>query len=396
MKPFDRWTLGPLALLVLLNGASAWGQADADRQARIEAARQAQQIALLRRVALGRDDDKALEAMGELAQMGPSARDDLVRALRGALARTGRLASRALRGAGDRARLAEYEAKLAAERDAAWANIAKLEKGEPVAKAHAHYETLKKMYAELGPIYQRRAAAVEALSLRQRYVELWEQVASDEDKAQIAAEQAELAAAVKDALGMSLDEAIDAAAFNHGKAPNDPAKFSLWHAAAADRIDAYNQQHIKPLMDRAEWENAAYVNDYRRWLGALPYELDARLIQAARRHSKDMVDRGYFSHTGKNAANKTHTKRMANAGYKGGYSENIAYGSASGAAAFWQWFDSPGHHKNMVARDSISLGVGRWASTWTQNMGRGKRLMLQPDAKRDQAKVKGEILKPGR
>ena len=119
-----------------------------------------------------------------------------------------------------------------------------------------------------------------------------------------------------------------------------------------------------------------------------------RLIQSARRHSKEMVDKNYFSHTSPTPGKETFSQRTANAGYDQGSAENIAAGSASGRDTFWQWFDSPGHHVNMTRPSGVALGVGRWSTTWTQNMGAGVRLMLMTDAERAQIKVKGDILKP--
>ena len=59
------------------------------------------------------------------------------------------------------------------------------------------------------------------------------------------------------------------------------------------------------------------------------------------------------------------------------------------------WFDSPGHHKNMAHAGSAAVGVGQWGSTWTQNFGRGNRLMLLEAGERKKVVVKGTILPPG-
>jgi hypothetical protein len=126
----------------------------------------------------------------------------------------------------------------------------------------------------------------------------------------------------------------------------------------------------------------------------MPLEVDTRILQSARRHSKEMADKGYFAHESPTPSEKTHALRMKNAGYAGGYSENIADGTGSGSGAFWMWFDSPPHHKNMVHAGSTGMGVGKWGSKWTQNFGTGKRLMLLSQDERARAVVLGTLVPP--
>jgi uncharacterized protein YkwD len=148
-------------------------------------------------------------------------------------------------------------------------------------------------------------------------------------------------------------------------------------------------------MGPGEFENLVYLNAYRESLGIMPLEADPRLLQSARRHSKEMVDKGYFAHESPTPSEKTHIDRMRNAGYDKGYSENIASGASSGKAAFLMWFDSPPHHKNMVNAGSSAFGIGQWGPDWTQNFGTSPRLMfLDPAERAKQAPVKGEILPP--
>jgi len=63
-------------------------------------------------------------------------------------------------------------------------------------------------------------------------------------------------------------------------------------------------------------------------------------------------------------------------------------------AAFKIWFESPGHHVNMVRPGNNSIGVGRWKNYWTANFGNGPRMMLSSDTQKNSALVKGEVLKP--
>ena len=183
-------------------------------------------------------------------------------------------------------------------------------------------------------------------------------------------------------------------AFGQGEPPEaGSTAWHYWHHAACRKIEAYNAG-LKPLMDAAEYANVRAVNHYRELLGLLPLEVDARLLQAARRHSKEMADLGYFGHDSPKAENKTPSMRMKQAGYPGGGSENCADGYPGGEKAFWGWFNSPGHHKNMAAAGSTAFGVGRWGRKWTQNFGRAGRLLLLDDAARRQVAVKGDALGP--
>lgn len=176
---------------------------------------------------------------------------------------------------------------------------------------------------------------------------------------------------------------------------DDPLAVEFALRSLAARQDAFNRRVGEAAMNRQERVNASWVNRYRLVLGRLPLELDLRLIQSARRHSKEMTDLSYFSHESPTAENKSHTLRMRRAGYPQGYAENIASGNASGEATFWQWFKSPGHHRNMVRPEATALGVGQWADTWTQNTGRGKRVMhLEPAQQAEVMQVEGDVLAP--
>ncbi|MFI5378131.1 MAG: CAP domain-containing protein [Tepidisphaerales bacterium] len=48
--------------------------------------------------------------------------------------------------------------------------------------------------------------------------------------------------------------------------------------------------------------------------------------------------------------------------------ENIASGTGTGEGAIRMWWHSPGHHKNMLARQHRT-GLGRSGNHWTQMFG---------------------------
>ena len=101
---------------------------------------------------------------------------------------------------------------------------------------------------------------------------------------------------------------------------------------------------------------------------------DDHLAAVARAHSKDMTERGYFSHDTPEGLGPS--DRIARAGYscwKGshyGVAENIAIELAArdmdkvAAAAVQSWLDSPGHRTNLLDRQYDRTGIGASFGTW--------------------------------
>jgi uncharacterized protein YkwD len=104
-----------------------------------------------------------------------------------------------------------------------------------------------------------------------------------------------------------------------------------------------------------------------------PLRSSGALRCAARVHSKDMFDRGFFDHT--NPDGEDPFVRMERAGYsyfKAG--ENIAYNYPTPADVVAGWLDSPGHCRNILDGDFTEIGVGYYADNgsghmWTQTFG---------------------------
>lgn len=118
------------------------------------------------------------------------------------------------------------------------------------------------------------------------------------------------------------------------------------------------------------------TNAYRVLMGKPLLEIDERLVRAARKHSQEMVDLGYFAHASPVAEHKSPGQRCALEGYSGGGAENIAT-AADGQGAFVGWYTSSGHHRNMLGGHR-QFGVGRAGefpgNTFTQNFGGGDSL----------------------
>ena len=101
-----------------------------------------------------------------------------------------------------------------------------------------------------------------------------------------------------------------------------------------------------------------------------PLTMAPSLRCAARVHSKDMVDRGYFDHT--NPEGEEPWDRMERAGYAWSTAgENIAAGNGTAAATMGQWMNSAGHCRNIMNGDFTDIGVGHVeaGAMWTQVFG---------------------------
>jgi uncharacterized protein YkwD len=115
-----------------------------------------------------------------------------------------------------------------------------------------------------------------------------------------------------------------------------------------------------------------------------PLRLNHRLSAAARRHSRAMAARRFFSHTSLSGA--SFVDRIRNTGYLSGarswtIGENIAYGSGSRSSPRsigTAWMNSSGHRANILSRSFRSIGIGvakgtptsRAGATYTTDFGR--------------------------
>jgi uncharacterized protein YkwD len=106
------------------------------------------------------------------------------------------------------------------------------------------------------------------------------------------------------------------------------------------------------------------INAERRARGLRRLKLSRRLSRAARRHSRDMVHRRYFSHW--SLSGRTFVDRIRRTGYlrlarRWFVGENIAWGSGNRApvrAIVAAWMHSPGHRANILNRSFRQIGIG--------------------------------------
>ncbi|MFH0946246.1 MAG: CAP domain-containing protein [Planctomycetota bacterium] len=111
------------------------------------------------------------------------------------------------------------------------------------------------------------------------------------------------------------------------------------------------------------------LNDYRIMLGLCCLELDDRLLQAARKHSQEMLELDYFAHISPVSKNRTPATRAQQEGYGGGVLENCAI-SGDAQDAFDGWYNSSGHHRGLVSSGVTQLGTSHAV---TASGGRGRQ-----------------------
>ncbi len=101
-------------------------------------------------------------------------------------------------------------------------------------------------------------------------------------------------------------------------------------------------------------------NEERQKREVKPLVFHPGLVEAARFHSRDMADKGYFSHSSKDG---TPASRRIKRFYPWRtFGENIAWNHLSGEAAvrrvMAQWMGSAGHKKNILNPRFKEVGFG--------------------------------------
>jgi uncharacterized protein YkwD len=125
----------------------------------------------------------------------------------------------------------------------------------------------------------------------------------------------------------------------------------------------------EPVEVTPEDEVVALVNEARDLAGCEPLTVDERVVEAAQKHSTDMAERDYFSHTTPDGVD--FAQRMRTEGYPSPGGENIAKGQRSAKQVMNSWMNSDGHRRNILNCGFTTIGVGLdtrgWY--WTQNFG---------------------------
>lgn len=93
-----------------------------------------------------------------------------------------------------------------------------------------------------------------------------------------------------------------------------------------------------------------------------------KLGQSAYKHTLDMANNSFFSHTSKDG--RTLTERFFAENYSfSSAGENIANGQISEEAVMEGWINSPGHCRNIMNENYKEVGFARVENYWTQNFG---------------------------
>jgi uncharacterized protein YkwD len=111
-----------------------------------------------------------------------------------------------------------------------------------------------------------------------------------------------------------------------------------------------------PTPSDLELEVVDRINAERTSRGVAAVEYDARLFAAALRHSEDMRDGCFLSHTGSDGS--TRTSRMLDAGYPDPGREAAGAGQTSAAQIVNAWMNSSAHRAILLDARHRHVGVG--------------------------------------
>jgi uncharacterized protein YkwD len=132
-------------------------------------------------------------------------------------------------------------------------------------------------------------------------------------------------------------------------------------AGACGAANAAASQASKRALVRA---TLCVLNAERKRHNLGPLRLNRKLSTAARRHSRAMARKKFFSHTSLNGA--SFVDRIRGTGYLSGarswaVAENIAYGSGSRStprSIGTAWMNSPPHRANILNGSYRAIGIG--------------------------------------
>jgi uncharacterized protein YkwD len=121
-----------------------------------------------------------------------------------------------------------------------------------------------------------------------------------------------------------------------------------------------------------EKETLALHNQIRRENELRPFCVHPKLQRAARAHSKDMIERDYFSHDTQ-GRNESACERIKRYGYQWrACAENIAVGTGTAGeprSTMQRWMDSQGHRGNMLNGNLTQVGVGAYTGEYKGTSG---------------------------
>jgi uncharacterized protein YkwD len=136
--------------------------------------------------------------------------------------------------------------------------------------------------------------------------------------------------------------------------------FGLWLVAAPAHATAERRAIVPHLLEQGVLTE---VNALRRQHGLVPLRRSSGLAAAARQHSTEMANRGYFDH--RSADGSSFDRRIARFYPKAGYrywavGENLLYSTSSldAARALDMWLNSPDHRRIILKARWREFGLG--------------------------------------
>jgi uncharacterized protein YkwD len=147
-------------------------------------------------------------------------------------------------------------------------------------------------------------------------------------------------------------------------------------AAGIHRIFVPLAATTPSLWSATELQAVALINQHRQAKGCPPAQISPELSVASKRHSRDMAENNYFSHTGLNGS--TFSQRAQAASYQYWPSgEVLAAGYPTAADAVNGWMNSPAHRDIIMNCNNNDIGIGlhsqatsQWQHYWTAVFGR--------------------------
>ena len=125
----------------------------------------------------------------------------------------------------------------------------------------------------------------------------------------------------------------------------------------------FSYKDVEATMDYTSCENSYEIlvfeitNSFRSKNGIPQLVYDDAIAETARKHSKDMIDRNFFSHY--NPDGLSPFERMNADGILYSYAgENIAAGYDDPMEVVYGWINSSGHRSNLLSGNFTRLGVG--------------------------------------
>jgi uncharacterized membrane protein required for colicin V production len=141
-----------------------------------------------------------------------------------------------------------------------------------------------------------------------------------------------------------------------GQTVHDLITFRTAPVKEGERIDLpFKEAHPTPDPE-AETAMLHLLNAERRRRGLAPLRMDERLRQLARKHSADMLVRGYFGHENPEGRSPFDRMRVAGVSFHAA-GENIAF-APSVSTAHTGLMNSPGHRANILNPAFHRVGIG--------------------------------------